>query len=167
MSLGRRPWRATVQIDPAISDDGFGDQFFFFPNPGDAFKVLTFGTRAGSYATIAGQDQTFIQDFIYGPHYNANDLTFIVETFDPKVMIASLEGTIATFQLDNGTAQSLTSKLDAALSALKRGDSNAACGQLGAAVNFTNAQSSKKITPDQAATVLDALAKIRAKVGCR
>lgn len=158
----------TLQLDPTLGFDSIGDPIgSFVPNPGDAFQVLTYGSRSGSPATILGQDQTFIPDYLYTPHYNANDLTFIVETVDPKVMIANLETTIAGFGLEQGIANSLTSQLDAALSALQRGNSNAACGSLGATQNYVRAQSGKKLTQDQATTINDALQKIREKVGCR
>lgn len=79
----------------------------------------------------------------------------------------NLAGTIASLGLEQGTVQSLTTKLDAATDALQRGNTNAACGQLGAAVNFVNAQSNKKLPPDAAAMILSSLEKVRAKIGCR
>lgn len=106
--------------------------------------MVTYGSRSGQFATLAGQDQTFIPDFIYSPHYNANDLTFIVETMDPKVMIANLQNTISGLGLDQGTANSLNSQLSAALGAMQRGNSNAACGSLGATQNYVNAKTGRK-----------------------
>ena len=82
-------------------------------------------------------------------------------------MIATLQNTISGLGLDPGTANSLNSQLSAALSALQRGNSNAACGSLGATQNYVNAQTGKKLTQDQAATILDVVQRIRAKVGCK
>jgi len=160
--VGTATFAGTLQLDPMYE---LVYEYSFVPNPGDTFKVMTYASHSGT-PTIVGQDQAFIPDFIYGAHFNPTDLTFIVETVDPKVLIANLETTITGLGLDGGTMTSLNSKLGAALSALQRGDSNAACGQLGAAVNFVNAQTGKKISSDQAATILDSLTKIRAKVGC-
>ena len=83
------------------------------------------------------------------------------------MLIANLETTISNLGIDSGTATSLKSQLEAALSALQRGNASAACGSLGATQNYISAQSGKKLTQDQAAMLTDAVQKIRAKVGCK
>ena len=159
----------TIELDPVLGFDSIGDPIgYFLAQAGDAFKVLTYATRSGTFANIIGQNLTGAgPDYIFNPHYNATDLTFVVETLDPKVLIGNLEGVIAIMGLDPGTASSLNAKLDAALSALQRGNSTAACGQLGAALNYASAQSGKKLTQDQAGLIISTVQQIRAKVGCR
>jgi hypothetical protein len=103
-------------------------------------------------------------DYPFTPHYNAADLTFIVESQDPLVLIANLASSIASLGLEQSVVQSLMAKLDAAYSSLQRGNTNATCGQLGAAVNFVNAQSEKKLPPDAAGMILSSLQKIREKL---
>ncbi len=165
--IGSATLAGTIQLDTNPYDDGIGDYYSFYPQPGDTFPLLTYASHAGTFATIVAPDISFLgTGFLYNPHYNANNLTFVVEIPDPKVMIVNLESTIVSFGLANGTTTSLNSKLDAAHSALVRGDSTAACGQLGAALNFTNAQTGKSISASQAQTIVSAIQQIQAKVGC-
>jgi len=68
--------------------------------------------------------------------------------------------------LTNGTATSLTSKLEAYIASTARGDSTAACGQLGAFVNEVNAQSGKQITAADAGILLIDATRLTTVSGC-
>jgi hypothetical protein len=65
-----------------------------------------------------------------------------------------------------GTANSLTSKLEAYIASVARGDGMAACGQLGAFANFVNAQASKQITTPEADVLLVDATRLAAVSGC-
>ncbi len=66
----------------------------------------------------------------------------------------NLISTINAAALPKGISSQLTAKLDAALSALARGNGTAAVGQLQAFINATQAQSGKAIAPDVAAQLV-------------
>jgi len=97
-----------------------------------------------------------------------NDLSFALYGANraPTEYAAELETTIAQFQLPPGTANSLNAKLRAVSNALARQDNAAACNALGALINESTAQSGKKLTEDQAATIGSRAAFIRELIGC-
>ena len=68
--------------------------------------------------------------------------------------------------LQPGTANSLVVKLQGAASALDRGNTEAACGSLGAFLNEVNAQTGKKLTAAQADLLMAEATRIRAVIGC-
>jgi Ice-binding-like len=68
--------------------------------------------------------------------------------------------------LMSGTADSLTSKLEAYIASTARGNGTAACGQLGAFVNYVNAQSGKQITAADATILLTDEARLTTATGC-
>jgi hypothetical protein len=68
--------------------------------------------------------------------------------------------------LPSGTAKSLTVKLQAAANALDRGNTQVACGCLGAFLNEVNAQNGKKLPTAQADLLIAEAVRIRAVTGC-
>ena len=94
-------------------------------------------------------------------------LSELMPRTSPQAQIHNLENSITGFGLDKGTENSLMSKLDAAFNALQRGNANAACGQLGAVINYAAAQSGKKLTAAQAAMVVSSAQTIRTRLGCK
>ena len=62
---------------------------------------------------------------------------------------------------------SLTNKLQNALAAIAAGNTSSACANLDAFISEVNAQSGKKISPADAAYVIDAANRIRSVLGCR
>ena len=65
-----------------------------------------------------------------------------------------------------GTLTSLTSKLEAYMRSTARGEGTAACGQLGAFVNFVDAQAGKQISSAGAALLLTDAARLTTASGC-
>ncbi len=68
--------------------------------------------------------------------------------------------------LPSGTSNSLTSKLQAYIASTARGNQAAACGQLGAFVNYVNAQSGKQIPSADAAFLLTDAARLSTTSAC-
>jgi hypothetical protein len=65
-----------------------------------------------------------------------------------------------------GTATSLTSKLEAYIASTARGNGSAACGQLGAFVNYVNAQSGHQISTAGAVLLLADATRLATASGC-
>jgi hypothetical protein len=80
--------------------------------------------------------------------------------------IAALRVTVQGYALPQGTAQSLDSKLWAALAAFDAGNTAGACTALQDALNFVAAQRGKKISVVQSDELSAALAAIRTSLGC-
>jgi uncharacterized hydantoinase/oxoprolinase family protein len=84
--------------------------------------------------------------------------------------VSNLVALVQSFNLAQGIENSLDSKLQnvlAALNAAEDGNATSACGQLGAFINETSAQSGKKLTEAQANTLIAAAQQIRAVIGCQ
>ena len=84
----------------------------------------------------------------------------------PAEQITALVTTINSFNLNGGTANSLTSKLDNAAKSLGKNNTNAACGQVDAFVNQVNALSGNQLTAAQAAELLASANQLKASIGC-
>jgi hypothetical protein len=84
--------------------------------------------------------------------------------------VSHLIVTVQTFNLAQGIENSLDTKLQNVLSALdaaKNGNVGSVCGQMGALINETMAQSGKSLTVTQANQLLDSARQIRAVIGCQ
>jgi len=81
-------------------------------------------------------------------------------------LIGSLVEIIRSYELPQGLENSLVTKLENALAALAVGDTETACGLVGAFVNETQAQDGKKLTAEQAGEMIDGAEAIRAAIGC-
>ncbi len=84
----------------------------------------------------------------------------------PAEQINGLITLVQGLGLPSGTANSLIVKLQAAASALDRGNLQAACGNLGAFLNEVNAQTGKKLMAAQADLLIAEATRIRAVLGC-
>jgi len=82
----------------------------------------------------------------------------------PAEQLADLETLVSSFGLPAGTANSLLAKVRAAAAALARGNTTAACNQLGALINEANAQSGKH--PSEAAAIIKAAQAIQTALDC-
>ena len=87
-------------------------------------------------------------------------------TVTPSDQIQQLVDCVQSLGLEQGIANSLIAKLNAAIDSLSRGDTVAACNQLAAFQNEAQAQSGKALTPSQAAELIAAAAAISAQLGC-
>ena len=84
----------------------------------------------------------------------------------PTEQINALITTINSFNLNGGTANSLTSKLDNTAKSLGKNNANAACGQVDAFINQVNALSGNQLTAAQAAELLASANQLKTSVGC-
>jgi len=73
-----------------------------------------------------------------------------MEPWSPPTMIKTLVRTISFWNLNKGTENSLTSKLQAAYRSLDMENQNASIGQLTAFINEVEALKDKKLTTQQA-----------------
>ena len=80
--------------------------------------------------------------------------------------IGALIAVVTGFGLPHGTETSLQAKLSAAQAALGSGNVAAACGDMNALINQTNAQSGKKLTVAQANLIITMATAIRVTLGC-
>lgn len=99
--------------------------------PGVA-TVQTAGPTDGSMFPIGATSVTYTVTDAAG---NQNSCSFMVNVLTAAATIHNLEGSISFSALNGPQKQGLLPKLDAVLSALNRGNTNAACGQLNAFVN--------------------------------
>ena len=84
----------------------------------------------------------------------------------PADEIADLAAAIAELGLPSGTVTSFNAKLNAALTALNSDNVELACSKLQDFINAVAAQSGKKVTAADAATLIAGAQSIRALLGC-
>ena len=99
---------------------------------------------------------------------NTFDFDFAVYGLDgtPANNAQNLQATLLGFGLPSGTATSLNAKLRSVLDAIQSGDTAAACSALKDFINEVNAQTGKKLTAAQAATLIAAATSLRTQLGC-
>ena len=74
---------------------------------------------------------------------------------------------VESFNLPDGTKNSLISKLQDALAAINASDTATACDSLTAFINASQAQSGKKLTADQSRQLIDAAVQLKTDLGCQ
>jgi hypothetical protein len=74
---------------------------------------------------------------------------------------------VESFNLHDGTETSLISKLQDALAAVNASDAATACDSLTAFINASQAQSGKKLTPDQVKQLVDSATQLKTDLGCQ
>lgn len=92
---------------------------------------------------------------------------FEVQVRSPADQLADLIAWVKGLGLPAGTVNSLTVKLQVAVSALAHGNAQAACGNLSAFVNEVNAQKDKKLSVAQAVRLIAEAGRIRAELHCQ
>jgi len=80
--------------------------------------------------------------------------------------IDDLIALIGSFNLLPGTANSLVTKLQTALDAIDASDTATACSSLTAFINECQAQSGKKLTPDQSTQLINSANHTKTSLGC-
>lgn len=80
--------------------------------------------------------------------------------------VTDLTSVVASFNLADGTANSLNTKLQDALNALTASDTATACLSLTSFINAARAQSGKKLTPAQANQLINYATTIKVNIGC-
>jgi hypothetical protein len=84
----------------------------------------------------------------------------------PAQFAQSVDDAISGMGMPAGISNSLTSKLDRYIASTGRGNQTADCGQLGAFVNYVNAQSGNKISTAAATLLLTDAARLSIASGC-
>ena len=73
---------------------------------------------------------------------------------------------VRSFNLHDGTENSLISKLQDSLTAIGNSDTATACSSLTAFINASQAQSGKKLSPAQVKQLVDAATQVKSDLGC-
>jgi hypothetical protein len=81
--------------------------------------------------------------------------------------IADVMALLSGFGVRRGIEHSLMVKLEQARNSIDRGNTTSACGQLGAFVNETRAQSGKALATGQAAQLIASVGELLTTLGCR
>jgi hypothetical protein len=84
----------------------------------------------------------------------------------PAQFAQAVSDAISGMGLLTGTSYSLTSKLQAYVDSTTRGDLTSACGQIGAFVNFVNAQSGIQIPVSDSELLLNDAARLTNASAC-
>lgn len=122
---------------------------------GTASDFFGFSVAIGQHSVVAG-----------APGDEGRRGSAYVYVRDPNEQLGDLEDLIEGLGLPAGIANSLLAKVEAALRALARGNTNAACNQLQALINEADAMSGNELTPDEANQIIEAAQDIRAALGC-
>lgn len=143
----------TVVINDYVNTSGNGFFGFIATTP-----VTTIEFTFAKSGTI--QNDIFQ---VYNPAYANGTVT---PPATPEEMIADLRLVISDLSVSKGIANSLDSKLRAALSALDAGQTAEACKSLQDLINQANAQWGKKLTASDAGDIIAAATAIRTELGC-
>jgi len=140
---------AEVYLDGTGSSDADGDALAYFWYDGN--DLIAEGAEPNVVFGLGQYEVTLIvNDGIEDSEPN----TCVITVVDP---FEALAGDIAELVEHDGVANSLTTKLDAALKILEDGNENndgAAVGSLGAFIHAVNAQRGKKISEDDADSLI-------------
>jgi hypothetical protein len=98
-------------------------------------------------------------------NFDVNCFTFQAPN-STEGQINDLAALVSSFNLPDGSANSLITKLQAALAANVASDTATACDSLTAFINECRAQSGKKLTADQATQLINAANQIKTGLGC-
>ncbi|HEU4785823.1 MAG TPA: hypothetical protein VFS57_00390, partial [Gemmatimonadaceae bacterium] len=124
------------------------------------------GYHNGSVSVIAANTNAVVATLATNPY----PLSIAIGTIPqptPTESTTDLEDAVSGLPgLGAGLSNSLLTKLNAALSAIAAGDVATACQALQDFINEVNAQSGKKISSADAATLIDDANAIRAQLGC-
>jgi hypothetical protein len=85
---------------------------------------------------------------------------------DPAEVVADLRDELTDMGIHHGITNALDAKLRAALAAMAEGDTAEACDSLQSFINQVNAQTGKKVTPEQAALLLEEARIARVMLDC-
>lgn len=146
----------------------FGSQSFnledYLSAQGYGFVGFISTTPSNTITFTFQQASTLVNEIfqVYEPEF-ANS-TATVQT--PQQQIASAQAFIAGLGMASGNANSLTSKLNAALAALAANNTPLACSSLQDLINATGAITDKKLLAADAATLIGDANSIRAAIGC-
>lgn len=160
----------TAELPDGTTDQGMSDLSFFDTSVIGSFDETFVSTRP----VVIDADGDGVPDTedncpaVANPGQEDADGDGIGDACDPvddrtpEQLLDELIGTVGAA----GPGKSLSAKLTGALAALQRGNTNAACGKLGAFENEVRAQSGKSLAEEQATAFAAAAAAIRTALGC-
>lgn len=96
---------------------------------------------------------------VWGVTFQLNDS--VTDQLDDLIAL------LRSFNLHDGTENSLITKLQDALAAVNASDTATACDSLTAFINASQAQSGKRLTADQVKQLVDTAAQIKSDLGCQ
>jgi len=102
---------------------------------------------------------TFGDFDVYGFNFRLNDS--IADQLNDLIAL------VGSFNLHDGTENSLISKLQDALTAVNSSNTATACDSLTAFINASQAQSGKKLTAEQVRQLVDSAAQVKTDLGCQ
>jgi hypothetical protein len=144
------PTGAVVDFTPTASDDCSSVSVASVPASGSVFAI----------------GDTTVQCTATDGAGNQATCSFTVHVKGAGEQIGELIALVQGLGLPSGSANSLVVKMQAAANSLGRGNTEAACGTLGAFLNEVAAQSGKKLTAVQADALIADAMRIRAMLGC-
>ena len=123
-----------------------------------------FGIASAAFDHVPTVDCTVFTDQrgVSRPQHKGCDAGAVEHVPTTAELVSILLGTVTGV----GPGQSLFSKVAAVLAMVAHSQPGAACNMLGALRNEVNAQVGKKITAEQAATILAAIQEVAASLGC-
>jgi FIMAH domain len=143
-------WNGTGFFENALFTGGEGDTIAFHLSVGAAPAV------GDSFSTTADNSRVLPVSVTLES----------LESVDPAQMVTDLQATVSGLALPKGIATSLDSSLQRALAALGGNNTAGACNALNAFLNKVQAQTGKKLTPEQAEQLTSAANQIRTQLGC-
>jgi hypothetical protein len=145
---------ATFNLPESLASNGSGFLGFILGTPTN--------TMVFSFVKSGSLQNDIIE--VYKPAYAVAPVA--PPPSDADEMIADLKTYVAAASMPKGNAQSINSKLDLALNALDASQTSVACSYLQDAINYTRAQSGKKIAASTASGIISQITAIRAEIGC-
>lgn len=155
-----------------FNDTAAGDIKGYVTSAPVAGGYVSVPVAAADYIVAPGAEQTFIEGinnagFISGSVYYPDGSSEGFVAVPPGVAaVKGLSRVIDDFGLAAGIEKSLLAKLDAAATALDKGDTAAACGALKALINQASALAGKKLTKEQAEIIISSAEAMRKAWGC-
>ena len=143
------------------------DTFVYDIRSGKLFQVTkTPGDEFLSEISVCNGVGRIVYSIVGDGAYDVYAVSFQVPSVTED-QIDDLITLIRSFNLPPGTANSLITKLEHALSARDSGDMATACSLLTDFTNECAAQSGKKVTTDQAAQLINSANQIKSDLGCQ
>ena len=145
------------------------DIFVYDIRSGTLFQVTnTLVDEKLSEISLCGDTGRIVYVNVANGAFDVNAFTFQVPSVpsDTEDQLADLIALIRSFNLPPGIANSLMRKLQNALDAVNASDTATACNLVTAFINECQAQSGKKLTPEQSTQLITAANHIKTDLGC-
>jgi hypothetical protein len=169
----------TITITSALPASAVvGSTFTLSATGGASGNPVVFATQTSSTCTTTGTDGTTLTLVAAGTctvqatqagnatYDAATPVTVSVAVTTPAAALSALRADVAASGIKLSVRKGLTDKLDAALAALARGSTAAACNQLAAFESQVQSQRGKAIPPSTADAWLAESTAIRRALGC-